>query len=283
MLRTCPNCYEEWAGKEAAEASDREWAGSRYLTNREGVTIEIAVEGEDPHLAIFPGRPDPEDIWNTRGWAGSRNYRDRRILHCMVSIPDSGYSLKTMRELTRDTLKNHGLVGGCMIEHPFRQDDDLRFVPDGYIHFHCPSVAFGDVLPGGLELDGDVVFKVIPDPKEDESEPDRFNGFRRKRELRRAIKYALTHCGLREGHHALTWWGELSYNMLSTGELEKFDPELGKEAPIVHLCPYCGSENTEPCEVFDFVTATGGRGPLGIHPSPGPDSLTSERRGVGEW
>jgi hypothetical protein len=276
MLRTCPNCYEKWTVRESWEASHRLWHGSRYVTDREGVSLEICVEGEEPHIAIFPGYPkeSPHSVWNPATWSEKRSYRDRRVLHFIVSIPDGGQSLKTNRRITRDMAKSHGLVGGLMIEHPFRIDEgDGQYHPDGYIHFHGIGVAFGDVLPGGLEGDGDCIFKVIEDP----NDPGHYNGFRRMRDVRRAIRYLLTHCGIREGHHALTWWGELSYNMLSNEELERFAGRL-EEAEGGPPCPFCGSTNTERCDVMDIMRVPWAYGMIGIHPMPDQDSPVVSKR-----
>jgi hypothetical protein len=133
------------------------------------------------------------------------------------------------------------LDGGLGVYHPFRQDDFGSYVLDGCIHFHMVVLAHGDVLPGGLLADGDVVFKVLRD-----AEYGDFRGFRGPVGIRRHLKYLLSHCGIVEGRHALTWWGSLSYRALPGEELRAAYPDAWDELyalPVVR-CPRCGSRST---------------------------------------
>lgn len=186
-----------------------------------------------------------------RLWMGreiTRRGRGRgRILHVVVSMPSC--DLEVAREICRRILKRHGIEGGSIVPHPFRQDDDGDFVPDGYLHFHGFGVAFGNVEPGGSPSDGSVVFKVIKDARRKD-----YAGFRSQKDLRLAIRYVLTHAGILEGRHALTWYGTLSYNKLTNEALKDACPE-GYDAMITRLeprCPSCGSRDTEPCWRLDL-------------------------------
>jgi len=212
MARECPHCYEKWASKEGKMAALRFWMGRRVLTR------------------------------------GGRSKRDRRALHVVVSMPPSDLPLEDLRARARGILKSHGCVGGCMIEHPFRQDEGGRFVLDDHDHFHVFGLFFGDVPPGGNDPGG-VVFKIVKDAKRGD-----YNGFRRMRELRAAIRYVLTHCGVRKGKHSLTWFGEMSYNMLSTACLNEMFPDVLDHAKeYVRRCPRCGSEDVEELEPLDLT------------------------------
>jgi hypothetical protein len=206
MMRSCPNCYEKWAFKEAKKAGWRFWTGVRKLAEQRG----------------------------TRHW---------RVLHCVVSMIDRGVQLTTYREQIYRVTKAHGLDGGLTIFHPFRQNEDMDFLPDGYVHFHVLAIAFGDVR-GGSRGTG-YVFKVIRDPDSPADKP-RYRGLRSWWDARRCIKYQLTHCGIIKGRHALTWWGCLSYTGVSQNQLIAEYPKAWAEMTkkIMPKCPKCGSRET---------------------------------------
>lgn len=69
-------------------------------------------------------------------------------------------------------------------------------------------------------------------------------------EVRATVMYLLTHCGIIKGRHALTWFGELSYNQLSNGLLEAKIPGLDLHPKHKIKCPSCFGFDVEP----DFIT-----------------------------
>lgn len=225
MMRECPNCMEKWAAKEARFAAWRMWTGSK------------------------------------RRACGVWAWRECRVLHVVVSIPDTGQGIEASRKQALQVAKKHNLDGGLMVYHPFRQDEDWTFVLDGFVHYHIIALVHGDVPPGGT--DGQVLFKVIKD-----AEYGNYRGFRDPTGIRRAVHYLLSHCGILKGRHALTWWGSLSYNKLPNEQLKTDYPEaweLFTEVPP-RRCPLCGSHDVEPCNtVQDFGWPS--RTP--IHHSPG--------------
>ena len=180
-------------------------------------------------------------IASWRIWTGSMqrcaeaewNWQECRILHAVISLPDRGDLLAENRSRARTIAKKHNLDGGVMVCHPFDQD--------GFVKFHIIALAHGDVLPGGT--DGDVIFKVVRD-----AEHGDYRGFRDVASIKRAVQYLLTHCGIYEGRHALTWWGSLSYNKMPIQKLE--DNFLGWSEMIAfhRRCPKCKSIDVEPLE-----------------------------------
>lgn len=197
LRRTCPTCWRAWAFKESRRAGLRMWAGSIAVTGRR------------------------------RGF---------RIVHAVVSMADNGDDLQNYRVLARATAKKHGLSGGLMIWHPYRQDDDAAFVQDGHVHFHIIGLARGNIKPGES---AETLFKVIRHPIKND-----FNGFRRCREIKACIFYLLTHCGIIQGRHTLTWYGEMSYNSLSNSRLEEYFPNIFKDLKKeIKLCPSCKSSD----------------------------------------
>lgn len=208
MMRECPSCYQKWAGAEGRRAGLRTWYGARLVLEKRGL-------------------------------------RRVRVVHCIVSRerrPDD--DLETVRKWAIRTVKRHGIRGGLIVVHPWRQDDDERFVPDGHIHVHVVGMADGDIRAGDGS-DG-TVFKHIPNPKTGD-----FRGFQRARDVGACVKYLLTHCAVVKDRHALTWFGWLSYNMLSSETLEKYAPETVETERKNPPCPSCGSSDTEPCVVVD--------------------------------
>ena len=214
MNRDCPDCFTKWARGEARIASFRLWSGVRLVAR------ELA-----------------------------RRYY--RIVHVVVSFPDEAEAYRTCRERVYRVCREHGVVGGPCVFHPFRMDVDGEYVPDGYLHFHVIGVAFGNIEQGGLERDGDLVFKVVRDARHHD-----FGGFRSEAEVRACLSYELGHVGIvhedrdREGvvqcRHALTWFGVLSYGKLSTETLRLSCPEGfdAVHAVVSARCPSCGSRDT---------------------------------------
>jgi len=205
MMRECPRCYEKWAFREARSAAWRLWTGSKRRCRE-------------------------------RGWSWSRC----RVVHAVVSIPDSGQGIESARNCAYEVARCHRLDGGLAVPHPFRQDQATgEYRLDGYIHFHLVAFAYGDILPGGT--DGDIFFSVLPD-----AEFCDYRGFRGSVGIRRCLMYLLSHSGIYEGRHAVTWWGSMSYNRLPNGELRRLYPQAWEELhalPDVR-CPRCGSRHT---------------------------------------
>jgi len=119
LLRACPNCYEKWAGVEGHTAAWRLWAG-KSLINR-----SLGIRG--------------------------------RLLHIILSFPDTGEFYGSSRTRCYDVMKRHGICGGAVEFHPFRTDDEHQYVADGHIHFHVQGYAVGDILPARQEIGDDLL------------------------------------------------------------------------------------------------------------------------------
>ena len=250
MLRTCPYCFEKWASTEAKLASTIIWTGVIYQFNQFGISA--------------------------------------RILHCVISFEldqddPAAEDISELRERARRIGRKHGLVGSMKIIHPSRDYDSDGFHLEineskpgkVYRHFHMIAVATGNVWPGSSEeYRQGIIFKVVPDPRYHD-----FRGFRRLRELRACIRYLLTHCGIIEGRHSVTYDGCLGYNKktgLDREELKDKYPEAFKALePRKRTCPKCGSDQIEKSFQWE-------RGELiQVHPLPDdpPPTETREMRG----
>lgn len=189
-----------------------------------------------------------------RLWAGVKKVmkgkgkpqKHYRILHATVSHRIKGLeSIALFRKKTIKLLKAKGISGGWLTFHPIRKGVEDAWLPDGTVHFHCIGLAPGNVEGGGTK---DCVFKVIEDAKRRD-----YRGFKRIREITSCMFYLLTHCGVVEKSHSITWFGCLSYNMLPNRTLEEFSPEMWEwiNTKPVQICPECGSDQVFP--LFDWV------------------------------
>lgn len=217
--RTCPRCSERWGKKAARKASLRVAWGAKVVTQQR-------------RAAGVDERP--------------------RLVHGMVSMPElEGWGVPEYRQACYSICLDHKIIGGLAVIHPFRKDDyDSEYVPDGHVHFHVIGLNFEDMPPGGGDyVNGQlVIFKVIRD-----AEYGDYRGFRSGLAIEREVQYLLSHAGVADGFHTLTYFGALAYNKLPESAVNAYFPDcLVDENPGVQ-CPVEGSLDTEPCAELDFV------------------------------
>lgn len=202
-----------------------------------------------------------------------------RILHTCISVRYTGQTLNEARAEARRIARQKGLAGELIIYHPFRQDDDDEWACDGYIHFHIVGIALGDVKPA-MKGEG-FMWKVIPDKVYGD-----YRGVRKLSHLKRMIQYLLSHSGIVDHHHGVSWSGCLSYNKFKQTYVDSFPDPPKKGRP----CPNCRSTDTEPCDQWDLIPTFTNQsfedqakfGLLTVHPYP--DSPPPPRqRVVVQW
>jgi hypothetical protein len=137
-----------------------------------------------------------------------------RAIHITLSPdPNTCKSFKELKKIARNLLKKAGIVGGLMIFHPFRQDIDKLWYWSP--HFH--------VMGHGWVKNTDQIFYktgwIIKNI-----------GVRKS--ISSTIFYQLSHCGIHQSNHALTWFGTMSYNQLKLSPIQ----------PEKHLCLICQQE-----------------------------------------
>jgi len=266
MQRTCPDCYEKWASKEARIASKRASWAAKCLRTR--------------NLALgIVKRP--------------------RLVHVVVSVRDRG-TVEDLRREAYTIAKAHGITGGPAVFHPFRKDKyDGKYTLQDCVHFHIVGFAPGDIPAGGSDVDIESAFEylngrmvdlpllfmehrgmtdwaeVSEAQKEDwverivrksinrtrpvfkhidDDEYQDYRGFRSGRAVKRCIQYLLTHCGIIEGLHSLTWYGTMSYRTMTATQItDQYPSCLDPDAEVKPECPVCGSRQTEPCVEYDPV------------------------------
>jgi len=139
------------------------------------------------------------------------------------------------------------------------------------VHFHIVGYALGDMGKGGSDRDNKgrmIVFKVIVD-----KEYGDYRGFRSERGVKRECQYLLTHCGILEGEHSLTWFGMMAYNRMTKAKIDALFPGALNETVPKAKCPVCGSRDTESCMQMDFTDRR--RCSVGVHEEPDypPDEI----------
>lgn len=153
-------------------------------------------------------------------------------IHLTVSVPnaDYGLSLQGMREKAYRSLKMVHCIGGMMIYHSRRKNlDDVWYYSP---HFHIIGYGWIIDVRRNYELSGYVVKNI---------------GVRKT--VEGTIFYQLSHAGISEKHHTITWFGCLSYAKLHVKYKEKEES----------ICPICQERlhrliwiGEGECELPDF-------------------------------
>lgn len=174
-------------------------------------------------------------VWAARKLIMGR--RKGRLLHIVVSMKYEGGEINEYRRRAYKICEQHQITGGCAVFHHTREHSDSNErIPDGHIHYHIIGLAPRGVLPG---TDSGDIFHVIRDSIRGD-----YKGFQRTREVIACLSYVLTHSGVKEKSHTLTWFGDMSYNKLNNGTLKEEFPEmmdwLGKSG---RKCPCCGGQD----------------------------------------
>lgn len=161
--------------------------------------------------------------------------RNLQPIHLIVGVPsfDFGLSLQELRKKVYKSLKEVHCLGGMMIFHPRRKN---AFSGEWYFSPHFHVLGFGWILDVRRNYfkSGYVVKNV---------------GIRKS--LEGTIWYQLSHAGVPDKKHGISWFGCLSYNKL----------HVKKEEEKEHLCPICGEflrkvvwigKGIEPCFKDEF-------------------------------
>lgn len=234
--RECPECWQKWLSREAEESAIRLWVLTRKV-----------------YLGKTLGR-----------------FRAGRIAHVVISFKRQGLSYAQARKKAYRIAEKHGICGGAVIFHPFRTDEEGQYIPDGYVHYHVVGLAKGEVVWPSPGSNLPYVFKHVPDPTNGDKKT--YLGVRKFANLLRLIRYQLSHAGLVQGTHALTWFGVLTYNQsvfgVKFGSKERFTNDYPEVSEYLNKyrkgCPECGFE--KPLTVYNDRDADAIRAGLGDLP-----------------
>jgi len=248
--RECPECWKKWLCREGEESAIRMWVLTRRV-----------------YLGKTLGR-----------------FRAGRIVHVVISFRRHGLSYSQARKKACTIAKRHGVSGGAVIFHPFRTDDEGQYIPDGFVHYHVVGIAKAEVVWPSPGSDLPYVFKHIPDPPRFKGDTKKtYLGVRKFADLLRLLRYLLSHAGLVQGTHALTWFGVLTYNQsifgVKFGSKERFTADYPDVIEYLSKyrkgCPACGFER--PYTVYNEMDASAIRAGMGDLPiRKGYHTLTAE-------
>ncbi len=158
--------------------------------------------------------------------AGKIQYRlqrapkKRRPIHLVVSPPTKDVCMLSFEALRRKSYvisKDSGFLGGSCIFHPFRENELTK---TWYLspHFHVLGYGWVVKTKEGYNEHGWVVKNV---------------GIRKT--VSGTALYQLSHAGIHDKYHTVTWFGSLSYNKL----------HIPREIIEKEVCPICGQELRE--------------------------------------
>ena len=140
--------------------------------------------------------------------------RKLQVVHVTVSVPKKDYdkSLLVLRSKVYRVLRSVHFLGGMAILHPRRKNAEgsWYFSP----HFHVLGYGWLTDVRKNYIASGYVVKNI---------------GIRKT--VEGTIWYQLSHAGVPEGRHVVTWFGVCSYNKL----------RLAKEEKETRVCPVCGN------------------------------------------
>lgn len=223
FLIYCPSC-----GDEPVEAHD-------YCDRKECPVCSS-------HWATRRAKVATEKIESAHRQMGGNGHRRPR--HMSVSLPASTWDLPYNDVLTiaREliTKVTVGFCGGTYVGHPWRFEDSqgeslewkhcdlnrkaVEPIYEGYAVYrpHVHFIMFGWIPPSEeiYEKTGVVIHMIDVLP----TEADVFW----------CIRYQLTHCGVDQEHHAIRWFGGLSYN--------NFMKVSESTETVYPRCPVCDGE-----------------------------------------
>lgn len=190
----CPVCYPTWALKLAKRASERvEWAERLYKEKGERI-------GYIKHTTFSPS------------------------LDYAIEAIKTVEGVRKLRSEAVEFFKKAGLKGGVVVFHPFRQNrpEKSNFNPSipAYAWYQSPHfhvVGFG-YLQNSEDFYNETGWV--------------YKNHGERMSVRYTIYYQLTHCGINENLHALTYFGAMGYNQMIV------DSESIVEEPI--KCKACG-------------------------------------------
>lgn len=182
------------------------------------------------HYCMSRECPSCSQIWASKEASISKNRMERakytfksRLHHVILSFKEvdiNGLDREAYSDFRRRCYKilaGAGVRGGGLVLHPWRESHRGEFDVGG---LHCHVFATGEWLRNGENIfeDTGIIFKRIGELK-----------------YYKQYKYVFEHCGIAEGIHAITWFGNMSYRNFPKTDDEK-EHRPGGRAP---RCPDC--------------------------------------------
>jgi len=140
---------------------------------------------------------------------------NRKPIHLLLSVNPNQYKLphKELKKRVKKILDTIEFDGGAVIFHPFKFKKNTRMLHYAP-HFHIVGFGRRTLIFKGYGKFG----WYVKDMGE-------------RRSVFQTFCYLLSHCGIKNKVHTVTWMGNLSYSKL----------KVGKE-PKITCCPVCGGD-----------------------------------------
>lgn len=228
--KQCPTCFEGWATAE----------GERSLIRLASSVVGVKTVRESIFRLKVEKRKEPRQIFHKALTSELEvmvnSKHGRKPIHVVLSPPEGlidetvkGYRFG--RRMAYRIAKESGLIGGCVVFHPYRlkcakcggtiedyrkqcsecgcSDFEWFFSP----HFHVVAFGWLSCIKEGYLRHGWVV-----------------KGLGVRESVFWTMRYLLSHAGVSTFFHATTWFGELAYNRLI---------RVVKNLDLREICPYC--------------------------------------------
>ena len=154
-------------------------------------------------------------------------YRRNPVKHLVISVPEKDWGLdyKKLKKFARNILKKNYIKAGAMIFHPYRQlmiEGDFQ---EWYWSPHFHILGFGWTQQDVVEDTYDETEWLI-------------KNLGTRKSVHSTLWYVLSHCGIKQGLHSITWFGDLS-----NGNIAKYYPECKPEKDEnYNKCPFCETD-----------------------------------------
>jgi hypothetical protein len=161
----------------------------------------------------------------------------RRPIHVVVSPPMSDWGLDygSLRRKAYKIVRSVGVSGGCCIPHPFRINEVEGRVVSPHFHILGYGWTVGKVVSEAYAKSGWVVKNL---------------GVRNS--VNATAHYLLSHAGVKFGRHTITWFGNLSYNVLYVAPYVEESPRCPMCKAILKPLPLSLVAGLDPPPLGDY-------------------------------
>ena len=156
-------------------------------------------------------RAEAEKIdYRLKAW---RSKKKMKVIHVSISPPLKdvlSLSYSNLRKKAYKVARKHGFIGGSLIFHPFRKRYNAWVFS---AHFHLLGYGWIRNVAENFKAEGWIV---------------KNHGIRKS--VKATAFYQLTHAGIHDTYHSVTWFGSLAYNKLKISPMPEPEP---------FRCPIC--------------------------------------------
>ncbi len=173
--------------------------------------------------------------------AQRNGFRNKKPIHVIVSPPwgEKYDRFDLLKEKCRKLMKEAGIIGGLLIYHPFRLDKETS---NWVKHPHFHVIGFGWVVNTDKISSKEGWFIINKGVRDS---------------LHSTIYYQLSHAGVSEKIHSVTWFGTLGYRSKYAKEIRVEKEELEQNCPfcdrVLVKAEYIGQDRPPPDFEFEAL------------------------------